>query len=756
MTIQNNFYELTILDACIPGDEQVCLNAADIDGDGNGEIITGGNSNQAALVWYRPVTFEKGIIVKKGWFHVGMAIEDIDGDGIKEVVVGEQNPKGSGIWALVIYKAQKDLYLPWSRYIVDPAFEGGPHDIIFADVDGDGENELLSIACYTSTPGIYIFKKGENFTKPWKKHAVSVGIFTEGLNVSDLDGDGQLEIVCGPDWYKAPPAGPYSGLWHRKVYAPNFREMCRTACVDITGNGRPDIAITDSEFMDGYLSWFENRLLEDPKHPWIEHRLDEDLIYSHTLEVEKDEANHRLHLYMAEMSQGGWNAPYNTKARLIRYTTSDKGQNWEREVLHKGDGVCGAILYDIDNDGELEIIGKALGRYWHNPKVQIWDRRPTNPILSTFKHTLIDRDKPAVGVDILAMDVEGDDPACKDILCARFWYRYPDWQRYEIPGIVQVLNAYDIDRDGKEEIIAIKAPDEMKGTDYENLNSHLVWLKAIDPCNGKWEMYEIGCGQGDWPHATLIAPLLASQRLALITGYHSAFKKNDYPELFEVPDDPKTGPWPKRCFAEIQYGEEFSACDIDGDGVLDVVAGPYWLENLGTGEFKPYRFVEDEKVYAARIGIMDINKDGRPDVILGQEVMDFDKKVIPWSSVTWFENPPDPRVVPWKAHVIDTVRCAHSVGVGDLDNDGESEIVIGEHDPFWPYRQQCRTRIYKQADPLGISWKSYIIDSRFEHHDGTKIIQLTPQRKVILSHGWKDSIYVHIWELEELYGESTA
>lgn len=743
---QRETWELQILDADIPAEELDCLNAADIDADGLVEIVVGGRSTEAALVWYRPATREKGIIVQNGAFHVGMALEDIDGDGKKEVVVGEEHPKGSGNWALAVYKTPQDLYQPWERYIVDPAFGGGPHDIIFADIDGDGENELLSIACYTPTPGTYILKKGPDFTKPWKKYAVSEGYFAEGLSVGDLDGDGNLEIVCGPDWFKAPAEGWDSGYWERHIYAPNFREMCRTVCADITGNGRPDIAITDSEYMDGYLSWFENRLLEDPEDPWIEHRLEEDLVYSHTLEVENDVAGQSLHLYVAEMSQGGWNAPYNYKAHLLRYTTSDHGNSWTKVVLHKGDGVSGAILHDVDGDGELEIVGKALGRYWHNPKVQIWKKLQEAPVFSDFRHTLVDRDKPSTGVDILAVDVEGDDDAYKDIVCARFWYKYPHWQRYEIPGIVQVLNAFDLDGDGQEELIALKTPDELKDTDYANLTSHLVWLKALDPVNGKWELHEIGWGSGDWPHGTLIAPILSGGGLALITGYHSAFSRKDCPELFEVPQDPRQGPWPKRILADIQYGEEFGACDIDGDGKLDIVAGPYWLENMGNGEFVPHRFVGDEGFYAARLGIIDINGNGRADIVLGQEVMDFENRVIPWSPVAWFENPPDPKEVPWKTHVIDTVRCAHSIGVGDLDGDGESEIVVGEHDPFWPYRRECRTRIYKKADALGTTWKSYIIDRRFEHHDGTKVVELAPGRQVILSHGWQDNIYVHMWE----------
>ena len=55
-----------------------------------------------------------------------------------------------------------------------------------------------------------------------------------------------------------------------------------------------------------------------------------------------------------------------------------------------------------------------------------------------------------------------------------------------------------------------------------------------------------------------------------------------------------------------------------------------------------------------------------------------------------------------------------------------------------------------------MTWTSYIVGRRFEHHDGTKVVQLTPDRKVILSHGWKDSIYVHMWEVDRQTGAAQA
>ncbi len=74
-------------------------------------------------------------------------------------------------------------------------------------------------------------------------------------------------------------------------------------------------------------------------------------------------------------------------------------------------------------------------------------------------------------------------------------------------------------------------------------------------------------------------------------------------------------------------------------------------------------------------------------------------------------------------------------------------MIVGEHDPFKPYRSQCRLYAYKQADAHGITWARFPLDDRFEHHDGAKAVELTPGRVSIISHGWMEPTYVHLWEL---------
>jgi hypothetical protein len=86
-------WELVILDALPPFMTETNGTAAgDIDNDGKTEVIISG---RGAILWYRPSTSEKGVVVR-GQFAVGIALEDIDGDGRKEIIMGRLSPALSG------------------------------------------------------------------------------------------------------------------------------------------------------------------------------------------------------------------------------------------------------------------------------------------------------------------------------------------------------------------------------------------------------------------------------------------------------------------------------------------------------------------------------------------------------------------------------------------------------------------------------------------------------------------------------------
>lgn len=720
-------WELTILDAAPPATELASLKVADLDGDGNQEIVMGG---MGSLIWNRPATLEKGVIVE-GNFAVGLAIEDVDGDGKLDIVAAAEKPK-----KILWFKSQGGIEGPWQTFEIDPKPTGGIHDLVFVDIDQDGENELVAAEPYGKEKCVYVYKRNADPTQPWSRYLVNKGRGLEGTSLADVDGDEKLEILCGTELFHMPDGGPYAGAWSPTIIAPKFRVMCRTELIDISGDGKADAILSESEYQDGKISWFENG-----QGSWIEHPIDSGNIFAHSLKSWRDEATGAIHIFLAEMAQGGWNAPYNYDARLIEYVSADQGKAWQKNVLYKGAGTHEATVFDIDNDGELEIVGKVWGKENVIPQVQMWKRVASPSPVTNLKHSFIDETKSSRSSDILSASVRSKDQ--RDVFCGSMHYQFENakWNKAEIPGIAQVINAYDIDGDGIDELIATKKSSSTRPA-KALLTSELCWLKWVD---GQWKEYSIGTGSGDWPHGSVVAPVLPDGKLALMLSYHSAnMDKPDYPEIFEIPADPTAGPWTKRVLAEIQYGEEMKPGDFNGDGLLDLAAGKWWLENAGDGTFKPHQIVED--LYPARLAVHDFNGDGRPDIVLGEEVLNFKEKKAGFARLAWLENP-GATDKPWAMHVIDKIRCPHSIDVGDLDGDGEMEIVAGEHDPFHPELQsRCRLFVYKKADLKGMTWKRFMLDDRFEHHCGAQVVELEPGKPAILSHGWVDSKYVTLWQ----------
>jgi len=139
-----------------------------------------------------------------GSASVPIIIADLNGDGLGDLIVGQAHGYGLDFWEQRIQRGKRT----WTKHPIDP-LNSQYHDMIWTDLDGDGQCELVTGKRYRAhcgndpgahdDIGVYYFKwNGESFSKQVIDYgppgqASGLGIHAA---VTDLNGDGRPDIVA--------------------------------------------------------------------------------------------------------------------------------------------------------------------------------------------------------------------------------------------------------------------------------------------------------------------------------------------------------------------------------------------------------------------------------------------------------------------------------------------------------------------------------------------------------------------------------
>ena len=150
--------------------------------------------------------------------------------------------------------------------------------------------------------------------------------------------------------------------------------------------------------------------------------------------------------------------------------------------------------------------------------------------------------------------------------------------------------------------------------------------------------------------------------------------------------------------------------DLTGTGRDDVIIGAkdpdvFWYENLADGWERHHLVTgpvsENERFLEAGGVLVDVNGNGKMDFVAGQPAGGGPRAF-------WFEQPEDDPREEWTIHLItDRYQKYHDQAVGDVDGDGENEIVFAAQNsevivavdiPADPYQEPWPAECFHEID----------------------------------------------------------
>jgi len=338
------------IDRDLPGDSYGQTSLVDVDRDGDLDFITGGKDPQKHIFWFERRSADEWVRHILGENHpsdVGGTAIDVDGDGWVDHVSG-------GVW----YRNPKTPRdKPFERFAFDKDLSA-VHDLVAADVDGDGRLDVVTMSDRNNTRWYSIPR--DDPTRPWVRHDIGPGVHA-GVAVGDIDGDGDLDVARSNLWFENVDGKGAKWAQHPIPFGnPNQPYPLATRCVivDIDRDGRRDLVMTENEIRAGHIAWLRNA--DGKGLRWERHDLPAGDTAArgayHSLAVADFDGDGDPDIFTVEMEHiAGDRRP----RWFIWENTDGKGSAFvERVILDNGLGGHEAVAADVDGDGDIDICAK--------------------------------------------------------------------------------------------------------------------------------------------------------------------------------------------------------------------------------------------------------------------------------------------------------------------------------------------------------------------------------------------------------------
>jgi hypothetical protein len=551
----------------------------------------------------------------------------------------------------------------------------GAYDVHVADMDGDGDLDIVSASYVDHTIAWY---ENDGAADPsWTAANIATSaIGARDVHVADMDGDGDLDIVSASAtddtiaWYENDGAANPS--WTAADIATSADSAYDVHVADMDGDG--DLDIVSASGTDDTIAWYENDGASDP---------------SWTAADIATSANGARDVHVADMDGDGdldiVSASKNDDTIAWYENDGTADPSWAAaDIATTADGAFDVKVGDMDGDGDIDIISASSlddTIAWYE-----------NDGASDPSWTAADIATSADGAyDVHVVDLDGDGDL--DIVSASgnddtiAWYENdgaadPSWSAADIATSaddVRGVHVADMDGDGDLDIVSASVLDDTIAWYESNAADKNLDTDAVAGADYTAASGTLTFDAGDTT-ATFTVPVLAdsapenNETATMTLSSASNATISDATGTLTITDDDSisfTGATINKGLSDA--AREVFLADMDSDGDLDIVVSSSrdntvaWFENDGAA---------NPGFSHANIAT---NARGGADVVVADMDADGDLDIVSASSgdntIAWYEN--DGAANPtWSAVDIATsANGAYSVDVADMDGDGDLDIV---------------------------------------------------------------------------------
>jgi hypothetical protein len=639
----------------------------DVDMDGDEDIVFG-SSYDNKIFWIKNLdglgNFGESQLISDNIDGLkDIKSDDIDGDGDNDIISISSND-GKIAW----YENLNGLGSFGNQQII--AIINQPNSVLSVDIDMDGDMDLVSNS----------FSNNEVI---WFENLDGLGTFgTENLieqldyfvsnsmDASDVDGDGDYDLIVGYStgtiindrivWFEN--SDGFGNFSSGQMISSNIDAQDSLSVVSLDFDNDGDNDVISASDNDGKIAWYENiNGLGDFALQVIISDSFEDVQTLDVVDVNEDGVYDIF---------GGLNAPSQVSEIKLRYNFSDGGF-YENTISSSFGGLGELYPIDVDNDGSIDIVSRYSSQY--NDKF-LWLKN----IDGSFEN--ISPQYVSTGyrsVRILPANINNDEfvdffvrSSLDDVTlwCANYYGSIFPFSVFDSNDETTTFSfsTNDLNGDGFDDLVMGRTL-ENEIVWYQNSNGvtfsseNLLYNTNTVPISNSSTNVHTSDIDGDGDYDILASIGLQFNESKIVWFENIDGLGNFSEEQFVYYN---TG--------GSSVGTLYTA-DLDLDGDLDVVTywrfedKIVWYENSdGNGNFNTERIVATNVDDVVDLSIGDLDGDGDMDVV---SISDDD------GVVAWYNNQDGLGNFSSQQIIASNQVLGRSVVIHDIDNDGNTDVV---------------------------------------------------------------------------------